>query len=251
MIMSPEALDNFKPACVTKQLHIALIAIDECHLVMGWGTDTFRPAFKEAIKQFREFLQDKQQSFLPVLLLSATVARADEAALFELVGSRGETAVVRRTVRRTNVTIRAFMKTQFADDMVHIKSIIDQNTHEGGGTIIYRKTIKDCQTTVKHLVRLGLCAGAYHGSPSNSNNTEIQAQRAANQAVQQRFQDSKLEVVVATISFGMGIHRSDVRLVINYDAPTSNTEVIQMGGRAGRDGKPAEHLIFYQPNSSQ
>ena len=202
---------------------LALVAIDEAHCVSQWGHD-FRPEYRR--------LQVLGERFpgVPRLALTAT---ADAATRTDIVAGLGlrDARVFVASFDRPNIRYRVVAK----DSPLAQLTAFIEGEHPGEAGIVYRLSRADVERTQAALAARGIPALAYHAGLDAST-------RAAHQA---RFLDEDGVVVVATIAFGMGIDKPDVRFVAHLDLPRSIEAYYQETGRAGRDGAPAEAWMTY------
>lgn len=202
---------------------LALIAIDEAHCVSRWGHD-FRPEYLRLGVLAEHFPN------VPRLALTATAdsATRDEIAL-QLKMEQAERFVA--SFDRPNITYRVHEKTQARQQLTQLL----KTEHAGDSGIVYRLSRADVDKTAMWLATAGFAALPYHAGMSAGD-------RARNQA---RFSSEDGIVMVATIAFGMGIDKPDVRFVAHVDLPDSIESYYQETGRAGRDGLPATAWMAY------
>jgi ATP-dependent DNA helicase RecQ len=225
LYVSPERLagegsDSFLSMLARRQ--VSFVAVDEAHCISQWGHD-FRPEYRQLARL---------RSMLPGISLHAYTATATgrvrrdigaQLALqdpIELVGSFDRPNLVYR------VLSRAQLKRQLLDVLAR---------HEGHAGIIYCTSRREVDALSAWLVEIGVRARPYHAGLAD-------IERARNQDA---FLDEHADVVVATVAFGMGIDRSDVRFVVHAGAPQSLEHYQQESGRAGRDGLEAECVLIY------
>ena len=221
LYVAPERANTPGFRALIAQAAIALFAIDEAHCVSEWGHD-FRPDYRGLRPLLDEF------AHIPRLALTATADKATRADILRQLGLPDEGLIVagfdRANIRYT-ITPREGGSRQIADFV---------NRTRGAG-IIYASSRKGCEQLAEKLEATGRPIGVYHaGLPSE--------QRAA---VQAEFVASEDMVMVATIAFGMGIDKPDVRFVVHAALPKSIEAYYQETGRAGRDGDPAEAQMFW------
>jgi ATP-dependent DNA helicase RecQ len=229
VFLAPEQLANTDLLHRLADLRPALVAVDEAHLVSQWGTD-FRP-------DYLRIAPAAEAMGRPVILaLTATAAPAVRDEITERLGMHDPTIMVGGFAR---ANIRLAVHSYFTDEAHKLDVIINDVTeaarHRGHG-IVYGATHKRVETLAAECSRLGLRAVPYHaGLPA-----------AARLEAEQRFRDGQLDVVVATIAFGMGIDKADIRWVFHADVSGSLDEYYQEIGRAGRDGGPADAVLYFR-----
>ena len=221
LYVAPERANTSGFRSLLKQAKIALFAIDEAHCVSEWGHDV-RPDYRD----LRALLDD--YASVPRLALTATADKATRADVLHQLGLPEEGMIIagfdRPNIRYT-ITARDGGTRQ----------ILEYVSRTSGAGIVYAGSRKACEQLAEKLAGTGRSVGVYHaGLPAE--------QRAA---VQSDFVASEDMVMVATIAFGMGIDKPDVRFVIHAALPKSIEAYYQETGRAGRDGDPAEAQLFW------
>ena len=222
LYMSPERLMTDRMLAALKRLPIGLFAIDEAHCISQWGP-AFRPEYAD-LRRLRELFPG-----IPIVALTATADEITRGDIAErLFGSRVEQFVLgfdRPNIRLT-VTMKREWKRQLADFVARF---------EGMSGIVYCLSRRKTEECAAMLADKGIRALPYHAGMSAE-------EREANQNV---FMTEPGVVIVATIAFGMGIDKADVRYVFHADLPASVEAYYQEIGRAGRDGAPAEAHMLY------
>lgn len=206
------------------QLPLALFAIDEAHCICQWGYD-FRPEYA-ALGELKRLRPD-----VPVIALTATAdaaSRDDILRGLNLVNPLNHLS----SFNRPNLRYQIIEKYQ---PITQLEKLLTGRSGQSG--IIYCGSRARTEQLAQRLQQRGIRCGAYHaGLPMEERNR-----------VQEQFRRDDLQVVVATVAFGMGINKPNVRFVLHYDLPRSIEAYYQETGRAGRDGLPAETWLFYDP----
>ncbi|KAK8243760.1 hypothetical protein HDK90DRAFT_475772 [Phyllosticta capitalensis] len=232
LYITPEMLNKSQVAVnalrdLNRRQRLARIVIDEAHCVSQWGHD-FRPDYK-ALGEIRQQFQN-----VPVMALTATATENVRVDTIHNLGIQG-CKVFAQSFNRPNLyyEIRAKKKgSEVLDDMAGL--IKTKYRNQTG--IIYCLSRKNCETVAEQLRReYGIAAQHYHAglSPEEKSDT------------QKKWQENKYKVIVATIAFGMGIDKPDVRFVIHHSIPKSLEGYYQETGRAGRDGKRSGCYLYY------
>ncbi|MBB1301694.1 DNA helicase RecQ [Pseudoalteromonas sp. SR44-8] len=205
-------------------LNISLFAIDEAHCVSHWGHD-FRPHYCR--------LSELKQRFADVPMMALT-ATADKATRFDIVQQLGLNAPYIHTGSFDRPNIRYTIEEKFKPLAQLLRYLKEQQNQSG---IIYCTSRKRVDEIAEKIADAGMNAAAYHAGMSNE-------QR---QFVQTGFARDDIQIVVATVAFGMGINKPNVRFVLHYDIPKSIESYYQETGRAGRDGLAAEAIMYFDP----
>ena len=222
LYLAPERLMTERMLAALSRMPVSLIAIDEAHCISQWG-HSFRAEYLEL---------GRAREALPNARMIALTATADQSTrddiLAKLFNGRAESFVA--GFDRPNIQISVGEKT---DAPAQIERFVKERP--GASGVIYRISRKKVEETAERLKNAGVHALAYHAGLESS----------ARAAAQETFLAEPAVVMVATVAFGMGIDKSDVRYVVHGDAPGSLEAYYQEIGRAGRDGEAAEALMFY------
>ncbi len=203
---------------------VSLIAVDEAHCISEWGHD-FRPDYRN-LKALRARFPD-----VPCIALTATATeRVREDIAAQLNMQDGKTFL--SSFNRKNLTYSVLPKSDQFSELLELL-----NKHKDESTIIYCFSRKGTEELVADLREEGLNAVSYHAG----------LDPVVRRTNQERFIRDETPIIVATIAFGMGIDKPDVRLIVHYDMPKSVESYYQETGRAGRDGLPSDCVLFYSP----
>jgi ATP-dependent DNA helicase RecQ len=206
-----------------REWNVSALAVDEAHCISEWGHD-FRPEYRR-LAELRDTLPD-----VPFLALTATATervRSDILAQLRL----HDPAVFVGSFNRPNLTYRVVDKEKPA---AQVLAFVRERPSDSG--IVYCQSRRGCESLAEHLTRAGVAAAAYHAGL-----TEKQRTRA-----QDAFLRDEVRVMCATIAFGMGVNKPNVRFVVHHDLPKNVEGYYQETGRAGRDGLPADCLLLFR-----
>ncbi|MCF7500878.1 MULTISPECIES: DNA helicase RecQ [unclassified Pseudoalteromonas] len=217
-VLQPDFLERLS------HLKLALFAIDEAHCVSHWGHD-FRPHYCR--------LNELKQRFMHVPMMALT-ATADKATRYDIIEQLQLNHPYVHTGSFDRPNIRYTIEEKFKP-MVQLLRYLKEQQNQSG--IIYCTSRKRVDDVAEKLADAGFNAAAYHAGMSNE-------QR---QFVQSGFARDDIQIVVATVAFGMGINKPNVRFVVHYDIPKSIEAYYQETGRAGRDGLAAEAIMYFDP----
>ena len=204
--------------------NIAQIAIDEAHCISEWGHD-FRPEYRE-LEKLRQHFRDA-----PVMALTATATERVRADIVKQLQLRDPRCYV-ASFNRPNLTYRVIPKASTYEQLLEF---IRARPNESG--IVYCASRKSTDSLARNLNDGGISAKPYHAGLTSSERTKHQ----------ESFLRDDVRVVTATIAFGMGINKPNVRFVVHYDLPKNLESYYQETGRAGRDGLPSECVLLFSP----
>src|SRR5437867_5259087 len=224
LYVAPERLmmENFLERALN--WNIAQIAIDEAHCISEWGHD-FRPEYRE-LQKMRQHFRDA-----PVMALTATATERVRADIVKQLQLRDPRCYV-ASFNRPNLTYRVIPKASTYEQLLEF---IRARPNESG--IVYCASRKSTDSLARNLNDDGISAKPYHAGLTSSERTKHQ----------ESFLRDDVRVVTATIAFGMGINKPNVRFVVHYDLPKNLESYYQETGRAGRDGLPSECVLLFSP----
>ena len=233
LYISPERLGSDLFQAKLRHMRVSFITVDEAHCISQWGYD-FRPSYLK-IADIRRICPD-----VPVLALTATATPkvVDDICAKLTLDSQLSTLtpqhsisfrVFRMSFERKNLTYLVSHATDKQADLIHLLDGMK------GSAIVYVRSRRHAREVAEMLTEAGLSATFYHAGLEHA----VKDQR------QRDWQHDRVRIMVATNAFGMGIDKSDVRMVVHYDCPDSIEAYFQEAGRAGRDGQPARAILLY------
>ena len=221
LYLSPEKINSESTQQYLSTLNVGLIAIDEAHCVSVWGND-FRPDYTELAKLRRVF---PNSAFLALTATADTATQEDICTQLQLKKPRKFLS----SFERKNITTHAHAPQKRLDQIAHI---LREHTEDAG--IIYCLSRKDTEKVASKLNMMGLNAKHYHAGMDAEDRYRVQRE----------FQSDEINIICATVAFGMGIDKPNIRFVIHYSMPKNMEAYYQEIGRAGRDGEESVAHLF-------
>uniref|UniRef100_A0A1A7WRW1 ATP-dependent DNA helicase n=1 Tax=Iconisemion striatum TaxID=60296 RepID=A0A1A7WRW1_9TELE len=237
MVASPSFQPCLRSLCSRGML--SYLAVDEAHCVSQWGHD-FRPDYLK-LGDLRASLQG-----VPCLALTATAAKHVQEDIVQSLKLRLPLSFV-TPVFRSNLHYDVIFKELLPTPYVHLQGFIQKALAMGSGSngqgcgIVYCRTRNNCDTVAYQLTKLGVLAKSYHAGMKAADRTDVQNE----------WMQGKVLVIVATISFGMGVDKANVRFVAHWNLAKSLASYYQESGRAGRDGLPSLCRTYYCPKDKE
>ncbi len=229
LFLAPEQFNNEEILSAIREAHPALFVVDEAHCVSEWGHD-FRPEYLR-LGTIVEALGHPT-----ILALTATAAPLVREEIIERLGMGMEKQIPHIIVQgfdRPNIWLGV---EHFQEEREKKKALLERVAEVEKPGIVYTATRKHAEEIAQALGEREIKAAYYHAGMKSQEREEVQ----------RRFMDDELEVIVATVAFGMGIDKPNVRFVFHYDISDSLDSYYQEIGRAGRDGKEAKAVLFYR-----
>ncbi len=224
LYVSPEKLIT-EIDIITKACKPSLFAIDEAHCISSWGHD-FRPEYTQL-----GFLRDRFTK-IPFIALTATADKLTRRDITKQLNLENPEIFI-SSFDRENLSLDVRIGVKPKEKIIEIVEFIQSHKNQCG--IIYCLSRNKCEEAYEKLSEAGISAAYYHAGMSSELRSEVQ----------ERFINDDVQVVCATVAFGMGIDKSNVRWVIHYNLPKNMEGYYQEIGRAGRDGLPSETILYY------
>ncbi|MGB3683844.1 MAG: ATP-dependent DNA helicase RecQ [Rubrobacteraceae bacterium] len=225
LYVAPERLRSLEFVLSLRRSGVGLFVVDEAHCISEWGHN-FRPDYLFLPRAIRDLGNP------PVLALTATATPKVREDILDSLKMRSPKVVV-RSFNRPNLTYRVLEAKKKEQKLPLVLEAIRRSNPPG---IVYATTRKECEELAGSLSRAGVEAEAYHAGMAPEKRS----------SVQERFMTDDIPVVVATVAFGMGVDKPNVRFVIHSSVPGSLPAYLQESGRAGRDGEHSDCVILYR-----
>ncbi|HJE50106.1 MAG TPA: DNA helicase RecQ [Lactobacillus johnsonii] len=207
-------------------LNISLVAVDEAHCISQWGHD-FRPAYRQIMEGVKSIKSQPN-----ILALTATATPSVQKDIADQLKIPAENYVI-TSFARPNLSFKVVDNPKNTN--LYLLDYIKKHPNQSG--IVYASTRKNVEELTDYLAQNGILTASYHAGLSNKERADVQ----------DAFQFDKVQVIVATNAFGMGIDKRNVRFVIHANSTPNLESYYQEAGRAGRDGEPCEGILIYHP----
>lgn len=226
LYVAPETMTKEENISFFRELKISFFAVDEAHCISEWGHD-FRPEYRR-LREMMDMINEK----IPVIALTATATPKVQSDIIKNLGLRKPEIFI-SSFNRPNLYYEIQPKVNVEQTNKSIVRFIQQHKNKSG--IIYTLNRKTTEELANMLSANGIKAVAYHAGLD----AKLRAER------QDQFLNEEVDVIVATIAFGMGIDKPDIRFVIHYNIPKSIENYYQETGRGGRDGLEGKCILYY------
>ncbi len=226
LYVAPETMTKEENIVFFKSLKISFFAVDEAHCISEWGHD-FRPEYRR-LREMMDLINEN----VPVIALTATATPKVQSDIVKNLGLRKPNIFI-SSFNRPNLYYEILPKINLDQTNTSIVRFIQQHKNKSG--IIYTLNRKTTEELAKMLIANGIKAVAYHAGLDSK----------LRSARQDQFLNEDVDVIVATIAFGMGIDKPDIRFVIHYNIPKSIENYYQETGRGGRDGLEGKCILYY------